>query len=422
MVSEHASPLATLGGVDAGGQNVHVAALALALAERGHQVEVFTRRDDRRLPERVAMAPGVDVVHVAAGPAKALPKDDLLPWMPAFAAVLAQAWADPAARPDVVHAHFWMSGVAALDAGRRTGVPVVQTFHALGAVKRRHQGDYDTSPDERVAVEASLARDVDLVIATCRDEVRELRRETGAGGARVQVVPCGVDTAHFTPEGPTAERTSAHRLVAVARLVERKGVDTAVRALTVLADTELVVVGGPQASALHRDPEALRLSAMAADLGVAERLRLVGRVDHADLPAVLRSADVVVATPWYEPFGIVPLEAMACGRPVVGSAVGGLLDTVADGVTGALVPPRDPAALAAAVQPLLEDAYLRESWGKAARERVLERFGWDRVAAATERAYAGVLTAAGHPVPPTPLAPGRRARRRPTYDEPQEAL
>ena len=147
------------------------------------------------------------------------------------------------------------------------------------------------------------------------------------------------------------------------------------------------------------DPEAVRLSALAADLGVADRLHLAGRVDHEDLPAVLRSADVVVATPWYEPFGIVPLEAMACGRPVVGSAVGGLLDTVDEGVTGALVPARDPAALAAALRPLLDDPALRARWGRAARARALDRFGWEQVAAATEAAYTEVLTRRGRAVP-----------------------
>ncbi len=432
MVSEHASPLAVLGGVDAGGQNVHVAALALALAQRGHAVEVYTRRDDPRAPERVAMAPGVDVVHVRAGPAKLLPKDDLLAWMPAFAAELAAAWAHPDRRPDVVHAHFWMSGVAALDAGRRCGVPVLQTFHALGAVKRRHQGDYDTSPDERVALEAALAQEVDLVVATCSDELAELL-DAGACPDRVAVVPCGVDTGHFTPDGPVAERLTPlagaesvvaaggvsrqrgrdgrHRLVTVGRLVERKGVETIVRALPMLPGSDLVVVGGPPVGALHRDPEAMRLTALASDLGVGHRVHLAGRIDHDDLPAVLRSADVVVVTPWYEPFGIVPLEAMACGRPVVGSAVGGLLDSVDDGVTGALVPARDPAALAGALQPLLDDPRRRARWGLAARARVLERFGWDRVAASTEAAYDDVLARRGLPSAP----PG-------VYDESLEAM
>lgn len=419
MVSEHASPLAVLGGVDAGGQNVHVAALSCALAARGHRVEVYTRRDDPSLPERVRMAPGVEVVHVPAGPAQPLPKDELLPWMPAFAAWLQRAWADgrpdsrPDSRPEVVHAHFWMSGVAALEACRATGLPLVQTFHALGSVKRRHQGDHDTSPEERVALEARLAREADLVVATCSDEVAELhaltattrpvgaRAARGAAGAAapVRVVPCGVDTDRFTPAGPALERGERHRLVSVGRLVERKGVDAAVRALRVLPDAELLVVGGPPVASLPRDPEAVRLVGLAEDLGVADRVRLLGRVDQADLPRVLRSADVVVATPWYEPFGIAPLEAMACGRPVVGTAVGGLLDTVDDGTTGSLVPPRDPGALAAAVRPLLDDTALRERWGRAGRRRAVARYSWKRVAAATEDAYVQVVEGSRGSVP-----------------------
>ncbi|MBF5082272.1 glycosyltransferase [Quadrisphaera sp. INWT6] len=410
MVSEHASPLAVLGGVDAGGQNVHVAALSCALAARGHRVEVYTRRDDPALPDRVRMAPGVEVVHVPAGPARHVAKDELLPWMPAFAAWLQRAWSGtrpgdrPDSRPEVVHAHFWMSGVAALEACRATGLPLVQTFHALGSVKRRHQGDHDTSPEERVALEAQLAREADLVIATCSDEVAELRDlvpaaalrtgSAGAGAAPVRVVPCGVDTDRFTPSGPALERGEHHRLVSVGRLVERKGVDAAVRALRVLPDAELLVVGGPPVAALPRDPEAVRLVGLAEDLGVADRVRLLGRVDQPDLPRVLRSADVVVATPWYEPFGIAPLEAMACGRPVVGTAVGGLLDTVDDGTTGSLVPPRDPGALAAAVRPLLDDTALRERWGRAGRRRAVARYSWKRVAAATEDAYVQVVEGA----------------------------
>ena len=168
---------------------------------------------------------------------------------------------------------------------------------------------------------------------------------------------------------------------------------------------------GPASAWLAEHAEEVA-GALAADLGVADRVHLVGRVEHARLPALLRSADVVVATPWYEPFGIVPLEAMACGRPLVGSAVGGLLDTVDDGVTGSLVPPHDPAALAAAVQPLLEDAELRERWGAAARARAVAHYGWDQVAAQTEAAYAGLLgVEAARPAPPAPL----------TLDEPQEA-
>ncbi|MDQ3643465.1 MAG: glycosyltransferase, partial [Actinomycetota bacterium] len=156
MVSEHASPLAVLGGVDAGGQNVHVAALASELGRRGVEVTVYTRRQDAQVARRVRLAPGVIVEHIPAGPACVLPKDELLPHMGRFAAELQRAWAKQ--RPDIVHAHFWMSGLASMAAGRPLGLPIVQTFHALGVVKRRHQGRRDTSPPERLAAERALVR------------------------------------------------------------------------------------------------------------------------------------------------------------------------------------------------------------------------------------------------------------------------
>lgn len=388
MVSEHASPLSALGGVDAGGQNVHVAELSAALTRRGHQVTVYTRRDDAGLPERVHTPAGYEVVHVAAGPAAHVPKDQLLPFMPAFGDYLAEDWADD--RPDVAHAHFWMSGIAAQRAARRHGIPTVQTFHALGVVKRRHQGSDDTSPGDRLEIEAQLAREATWVAATCADEVFELVR-IGRDRARITVVPCGVDVAEFHPVGPAAPRDRRHRIVTVGRFVPRKGFDDLIRALPSIPDAELVIVGGPQGSGLADDPEAARLRALAAAQGVADRVRFYGPVARSDMPAVLRSADVVACTPWYEPFGIVPLEAMACGVPVVASAVGGMLDTVVDGVTGRLVPPKSPAELADAITSLLGNASLRSTFGRAGRDRARSRYSWDRVASDTQRTYARLI-------------------------------
>lgn len=391
MVSEHASPLAALGGVDAGGQNVHVAALASALARRGHRVVVHTRRDDARRPRRVRLVDGVLVDHVPAGPPVELPKDDLLPHMGDFAANLARQWRrDP---PDVVHAHFWMSGLAAVEAARPLGVPVVQTFHALGVVKRRHQGAADSSPPQRLSIEESLVRSVDTIIATCSDELFELVR-LGANHRRVSVVPCGVDLTLFRPHGPAEPRRAGwHRLVVVSRLVERKGVGNVISALAGLPDTELVVAGGPDPTALDADPEVRRLRTLAGQLGVADRVVFRGRLDRAALPVLLRSADLVPVVPWYEPFGIVPLEAMACGVPVVASAVGGLVDSVVHGETGTHIPPRDPSALTAAIASLLADPSRRAVYGAAGARRARDRFSWDRVARLTEHAYDGVAAA-----------------------------
>jgi glycosyltransferase involved in cell wall biosynthesis len=384
MISEHASPLAHLGGVDAGGQNVHVAELSAALARRGHDVVVYTRRDDADLPECVETEHGYSVVHVPAGPARVLPKDQLLQYMYGFAHYLKARWtAEP---PDVAHAHFWMSGLATQRAARPHRVPTVQTFHALGLVKRIHQGVDDTSPDCRIGLETVVARGADWVAATSTDEIFELVR-MGRARSRTSVVPCGVDTDAFSPDGPAAPRGDRKRIVSVGRLVPRKGFETLIRALPRIPDAELLIVGGPAASALADDPHARRLQQLSDRLRVADRVRLLGGITRAQMPAVLRSADVVACTPWYEPFGIVPLEAMACGIPVVAAAVGGIRDTVVDDVTGRLVPPKDPGALADAINPLLLDRQWRDALGRAGRERARARYTWDRIATDTERVY-----------------------------------
>ncbi len=386
MVSEHASPLAPLGGADAGGQNVHVAALAEAMGRRGVEVVVHTRRDDSRLARRMKVATGVTVEHVDAGPARPIPKDELFPYMDEFAERLAASWRRNL--PDVVHAHFWMSGYAALRAAEPLGIPVVQTFHALGVVKRRYQGDGDTSPPERLEVERDIVRRADRVVATCTDEAFELIR-IGASNQRLAVVPSGVDVSLFKPEGPKDPRqTERRRIVCLGRLVERKGIGNVVSALAMLPDTELIVAGGPDRRHLDEDPEAQRLRSLAEDAGVTDHLELRGRLGREEIPPLLRSADAVVSVPWYEPFGIVPLEAMACGTPVMASAVGGMIDTVVDDVCGVHVPPRDPERLAAALRPLLDDPDRRASYGRASAERARRLYNWDRIAPATLDVYA----------------------------------
>jgi glycosyltransferase involved in cell wall biosynthesis len=389
MVSEHANPLAALGEVDAGGQNLHVAELSAALCRQGHEVTVYSRRDDERQPERVRTDAGYEVVHVPAGPARYVPKDELLPHMTEFGRFLAGQWRDE--QPDVVHAHFWMSGLASLLATRDADVPVVQTFHALGAVKRRHQGSADTSPPDRVRLERLIGKNATQVAATCSDEVFELAR-MGLPRPRMSVVPCGVDLERFGVHGPTARRGAEHRIVSVGRLVPRKGFATAIAALPGVPETELVIAGGPDQGRLADDPEARRLRELAQRCGVADRVHLLGQVSRADMPGLLRSADLVVCTPWYEPFGIVPLEAMACGRPVVAAAVGGLTDTVVDGVTGELVPPKRPDVLAATLRRLLDNPAQREAYGVAGMDRAHSRYSWDRIAVDILRVYEKALS------------------------------
>jgi glycosyltransferase involved in cell wall biosynthesis len=376
-----------------------VAALAKGLAERGIEVIVHTRRDDLSLPRRVPLAPGVTVDHVSAGPPEPMAKDLLLPYMDEFAAGLHRQWS--AERPHVVHSHFWMSGYAAVRAARPLGLPVLHTFHALGVVKQREQGVKDTSPPQRITIEKDLLHVVDRILATCPDEVLELVR-LGADKERIAVIPCGVDVTHYTPQGPAAPRTPVRRLLYVGRLVQRKGIGNTITAMAQVPGAELVIAGGPDPAELHLDPEVGRLRQLARRHGVSDRVRFCGRVDRAVLPALYRSADVAVCVPWYEPFGLAAVEAMACGVPVVASAVGGLSDTIVDGVTGIHVPPRRPDLAAAAVRRLLADPALAGHLGANGRARATERYAMDRVITSTLHAYAGTALA-------LPLVPEVRA-------------
>jgi glycosyltransferase involved in cell wall biosynthesis len=384
MISEHASPLASLGGEDSGGQNVYVAELARCLGKMGHQVDVFTRRDSEMLPTVVPFAEGVRVVNLPAGPARSVSKDELFPFMDAFRDAFYRFAREEAAAYDLVHANFWMSGWVACEAKRDLGLPFAQTFHALGEIKRREQGDNDNSPLERRAVEQRILDEVDLVLATCPAEIKELTTLYEADPSRLRVVPCGVDHRTFRAVDRDAARemlglSERPTVVYVGRLVARKGVDTLVEAFALLPrrlDARLVIVGGESGGS----PEAARLTVLAEDLDISERVCFAGSRPQEDLRHYYGAADLAVSVPHYEPFGMTPLEAMACAKPVVGSRVGGIKTSVSDGETGYLVPPRAPEALAERVLRLLSDPALQFRLGRAARRRIEEHYTWERVA------------------------------------------
>jgi D-inositol-3-phosphate glycosyltransferase len=351
---------------------------------------VYTRRDAADAPATVPMGEGVLVEHVPAGPAKPIAKDGLLPFMGKFGRWLATRWQTGEFTPDVVHAHFWMSGLAALTATAERRVPVVVTYHALGSVKRRFQGEKDTSPDSRIGMERTLGQLADRVVAQCADEVAELS-QLGVPRARITVIPSGVDIDRFTPTGVAAPRTTGlRRILTVGRLVERNGYEDLIRAVRRVPGAELSIVGGGQSAGsggLDTDPLAQRMRALATQLKVAERVHVVGPVSRADMPRWYRSAEVLACAAWYEPFGLTPLEAMACGVPVVAYAVGGLAESVIDGVTGTLVQPRDVRGMASALRALLADNVRRMSYASAAVDRVRSRYTWQRTAAEMERLY-----------------------------------
>ncbi|WP_433365928.1 glycosyltransferase [Actinoplanes sp. CA-142083] len=378
MISEHASPLGD------GGQNTHVADLSAALAELGHEVRVYTRRDDPTVAEEVTTRGGIHVVHVPAGPAHVVAPDLLLPYMGEFARWLEERWRAGWA-PEVVHAHFWTSGLAAVTAARQLGVPVVQSFHELGEAEPTGDGKPSRSGYER-----ALGRAVDRVVAQSQDEVRGLVR-IGVPRTQLTVVPAGVNSERFTPEGPAVERDPERpRILSVGKLVERKGFGDVIQAMRWVPSAEVVVVGGPPADQLPADPGARKLRALAERLQVADRFRLVGRVPPADMPGWYRSADLLVAAPWQEEFEPSALEAMACGVPIVGTAVGGLNDAVVDGLTGDLVPARDPRALGGALRRLVNDKVRRFAYATAALDRARQAYSWRRVASQVGSVYAAV--------------------------------
>ncbi len=379
MISEHASPLGE------GGRHTHVADLSAALAEAGHDVRVYTRRDDPTVAEIVTTPRGLTVVHVAAGPAHVVPPDLLLPYMGEFARRLEDHWRNGDWAPEVAHAHFWTSGLAAVTAARQFGIPVVQSFHELGEIEAESAGGPSRSGYER-----ALGRAVDQVVAQTQDEVRGLVR-IGVPRARLTVVPAGVDSIRFSPDGPAAERDPERpRILSVGRLVEHKGFGDVIQAMRYVPGAEVVVVGGPPADQLPADPGAKSLRALAERFQVADRFRLVGAVPAGDMPRWYRSADVLVAAPWQDQFEQSALEAMACGVPVVGTAVGGLTETVVDGLTGDLVPPRDPRALGGAVRRLVNDKVRRFAYATAALDRARQAYSWKRVATQVASVYSAL--------------------------------
>jgi D-inositol-3-phosphate glycosyltransferase len=401
LVSEHASPLAIAGGVDSGGQNIYVANVARQLVRIGHDVDVFTRCDRSLLP-LVSRLENIRVINVPAGPPVQLPKEQLLPYMDAFASFMIDFMKKEAQPYAIVHANFFMSGVVGLRIKDALDIPLVTTFHALGRVRRLHQGESDGFPDARFEIEDELVRRSDSVIAECPQDENDLIHLYDADPARINLVPCGFDRVEFHPLEKAAARErlgwpqDGFIVLQLGRMVPRKGVDNVVRALSVCRaelgeSAELYVVGGNSDEANEiATPEIVRLRGIAREVGVENHVHFAGRHGRAELKHFYNAADVFVTTPWYEPFGITPLESMACARPVIGADVGGIRYSVAHGETGLLVPSKDPAALAHAIATLKRDPALARRMGEAGLARANAMFTWSSVAQALADVYARV--------------------------------
>jgi D-inositol-3-phosphate glycosyltransferase len=396
VLSLHTSPLAQPGAGDSGGMNVYVRELVSALAQAGVESDVYTRLDDPGLPEIVDVEPGFRVVHVPAGPV-GLAKDALVDVVDEFAdGVLRHV--ERSGGVDLLHANYWLSGVAGHRLKHELELPLVSTFHTLARVKAETG---DAEPQRRVDAEAQVIACSDAILASCAAESQQLERLYGADTARIEIVPPAVDHAFFSPGDQRGARAAlAHLdigdgpvLLFVGRIQPLKGLDVAVRALHALDDQRavLVVVGG--ASGAEGAAEVERVQKLIAELGLGEQVRFVAPQPHHLLSTYYRAADVVLVPSRSESFGLVALEAAACGVPVVAAAVGGLRTLVDHGRTGFLVEGRDPAAFAWHVERLAGDAGLREAMGLAAARRA-RGYTWSTAAARLRRVYADLTARA----------------------------
>ncbi|NIJ52724.1 glycosyltransferase family 4 protein [Dyadobacter arcticus] len=397
FISEHASPLAVLGGVDSGGQNVYVAEICKSLTQLGYLIDVFTRRDDESLPQVVCWLPNIRVVHLDAGPAREVPKEALLGYMEEFTGSMIHFIHQYQLDYDLVHANFFMSGLVASGIKKRLGIPYVITFHALGKIRMIHQKEKDAFPAERLDIEQMLVNDADFIIAECPQDKQDLIQHYHANPSRITIIPCGFSSEEFYPYSKVKARQRLGLkmdevvLLQLGRVVPRKGIDNVIRAMRFLKNIpriKLLVVGGSEEKPdFAKDAELRRLKDIAELEEVSAAVEFVGRRNRQQLRYYYQAADFFISTPWYEPFGITPLEAMACGTPVVGSDVGGIKYTVLDGKTGFLVPPHNPKALAEA---LMEGVSCPEKYRQLcqnALKHVNENFTWEYVAEKAHQLY-----------------------------------
>lgn len=402
FISEHASPLANLGGVDTGGQNVYVAQLARFLAKENYRIDIYTRWEDPGQEQVINWLPNIRVIHLKAGPVTVLAKEELLQYMPEFRDNMLSFIEAEQLDYQLIHANFFMSGLVAAELKTLLDIPFTVTFHALGHIRQLYQGNNDKFPPERTRIEKEVAAAADWVIAECPQDKSDLIEHYEVSADKIVIIPCGFSAEEFYPVDKKHAREilqlSANEpiILQLGRMVPRKGVDNVVKALGQIKQkgkhVNLVIVGGESE---HPDPkqcpEVNRLHTIAVENGVDEHVHFAGRKKRDMLKYYYAAADIFITTPWYEPFGITPLEAMACGTPVIGANVGGIKYSVVDGETGALVKPNEPLALADKIEELISDENKLKNLSQNAINRVNKHFTWAKVASKVGALYQQII-------------------------------
>ncbi|MEB3358179.1 MAG: glycosyltransferase family 1 protein [Synechococcales bacterium] len=401
LVSVHGDPAIDIGKEEAGGQNVYVRQVGEALARLGWQVDMFTRRTSTEQQQIVNHAPHCRTIRLTAGPATFVPRDEIFSYLPDFVSELCRFQAESNYGYGLVHTNYWLSSWVGMELkARQPGLQQVHTYHSLGAVKYQAVEVIPPIASTRLEVEKRCLETADCVVATSPQEQEHMRSLVSSRG-NIAIIPCGTDIRRFgcirRLDARAALGLDEEEKVVfyIGRFDPRKGIETLVRAVSQSAlrgQTKLkLVIGGGSRPGQSDGRERDRIESIVADLGLTDITLFPGRISDEDLPVYYAAADVCVVPSHYEPFGLVAIEAMASGTPVVASNVGGLQFTVANEETGLLAPARDEASFAIAIDRILKDSARRDQMGQAARRRVEQYFSWDGVAAQLDQLYLDLL-------------------------------
>lgn len=401
MISFHTCPLATLGGKDTGGMNVYVKELTRYLGRAGVHVDVFTRSQDEHVPHVIHdLGYGNRVVHIPAGPEVPLPKPELTHYITTFADRVDAFAKEKSIEYDLIHAHYWMSGVAGIALKQAWDVPMIVMFHTLALLKNKIAANSEFEGDYRILGEKDVLQAAERVVVSTDAETTALTNLYGVDDKKLKIIPPGVNLGHFYPIAKDEardfiEQKRACMILFVGRIEPLKGIETLIRALAILSKRDdvdqnsicLTIIGGDAtATEASMGEEMARLQQLRESLGVESYVNFIGKKSQDDLPYYYAAANIVVVPSKYESFGIVALESMACGTPVIASDVGGLAHLVQDGETGFTVPDNDPDALAEKILLLMKDQELRNRLGKQAAAYA-RNYGWARIASQMTKLY-----------------------------------